>query len=489
MKSYQEVEMAHNNKRFVLSMEAGISSMDDVLKYRRDLKIPYNEGNLIYIGYHLLMGLSLLKDKMIFHSDIKPGNIFLFQINGNWVYKIGDFGASIQCTKPHIKINVIKAGTKGYAIPELESFLNDEKLFDDKSFNIFEADLFSLGKTFKKMMDCGPDLDYSRIKNLIEDMEERKKPLDDILESFEKLLTYAKMPDEKEIELMSRKNLLKNYKQLMNFDKMEDGHFDTKSLYDVMEYCRVLEYYLLLRDFESIKLWRDTTIELFRDLLYRVFKDKKRAEQILQINIDILTASGYDEETYIQGEIDGKAVEQIIKKKDKLLQEICEKCDAIFPPQSLASHFAKYDWCNFYSQMQYNYHLNDIQKKNFQNVLEFNNNSGMSYLLKRMFVLKQCQEFFGFSETEEWVIDFKNKLQKQDGSLEEWIGAPPLDIYFKLQEYFSHLKIHRTKDEYIYFLSEMFNGAISFASTLSFLKRNDNILFPWHYLDPGDDKA
>ena len=75
--------------------------------------------------------------------------------------------------------------------------------------------------------------------------------------------------------------------------------FETKSLFDVMEYSRIFEYFLLLQDFESIENWRKKVKKGFKHLIYTIFSQEyEKANAICKINSKIFKASSCDEKIY-----------------------------------------------------------------------------------------------------------------------------------------------------------------------------------------------
>ena len=486
MRSYQEIEMSSGRKsRWVLSVEAGVCSMRDALIYRE--QSPYTEQNIVCIGYQLLTALNILHQNMIFHSDIKPENIFLFKSEDNeWIYKIGDFGTSIICTEAVIRLEDVRGHTPGYSHPNVfEYFENTIK--NKETVNFIEADLFSMAKTFKDLIRNTSLTECQELEGIIEDMMMTKIPLENILKRMQKLYEqHAKKPDESIVEKMSRINLLKNYKELLQFENNIDTLFDSRSLFDAMEYCRILEYFLLLRDFESLKLWKKATIRLFGELIQRIFiNDEQRGNKVLGINLNILEASFCDEEAYMIGKTNPKEVEKFAKKKEEILKKICEESESIFGTESLASSFTKMNLFSFYEEMQKHYQLDAVQKNKLQSLFQFEVADSGPYKTKRLNILDVCRNFFGFELTEPWVVEFAIKIFQSDPNLENWIGAPPLDYYFKLQECFAEKKIQKTAQECTELLKFLFNGNLLYATIVIFLKSNNYIPFPWFYMNPS----
>lgn len=484
MRSYQEIQMSSGRtNRWVLSMEAGVCSMRDALTYREREKSPYTLQNIIYIAYNLLKALEILHQNMIFHSDIKPENIFLLKSEDNeWTYKIGDFGTSIICTEAVIKLEDVKGHTPGYSHPDVFDYF-EQTIKKKETVNFLEADLFSMSKTLKDLIKNTSLTECKEFEEIIENMTS----LDESLKRMQKLYEqHAKKPDESLVEKMSRANLLKNYRSLLHFENDIENLFETRSLFDAMEYCRILEYFLLLRDFESLRLWKESTIRLFVELYQRIFQnDEERGKQVLGINLDILEASFCDEEAYIIGKTNPKEIEKLFKRKEELLKKICEKSESIFGKESLASSFTKMNLCSFYHDMQKHYQLDAVQNNCFNGLIQFEIADSGPYRAKRLNILDVCRRFFEFEMTEPWVVEFAVKLYQEDPNLENWIEAPPLDDYFKLQDCFADKKILKTPEEMREFLKFLFDGNMLFATIVMFQKSNNYIPFPWFYMNPS----
>ncbi|OMJ66115.1 hypothetical protein SteCoe_37159 [Stentor coeruleus] len=108
----------------------------------------------------IVKGMHALKQKRIWHRDIKPGNVLVFIIGDKRIYKLTDFNISREyevddygCT---VKTKSTKtAFTQKFAAPEILS--NDcKKYFKIKELNFNWSDVFSLGLTILDMIsNCG----------------------------------------------------------------------------------------------------------------------------------------------------------------------------------------------------------------------------------------------------------------------------------------------------------------------------------------------
>lgn len=98
-----------------------------------------NEAQKKQAARDLLQGLKTLKDKHIFHRDIKLDNIFLDQENRA---KIGDFGTAIG---EHTPLQILDRfnGTAAYFSPEKSIAFNNP--YDDHPFDQYACDAWAMG--------------------------------------------------------------------------------------------------------------------------------------------------------------------------------------------------------------------------------------------------------------------------------------------------------------------------------------------------------
>ena len=130
-------------------------------------KSGYMINNFKTIVLGISRGLKIINERGIMHRDIKPDNIFIKIINGNYynpLIKIGDFGCST-----YIKTNnSVPIGSILYTAPEMIKNVR----YDEK------CDLWSLGitlfETYFTYLPYGYDVTANKIMNVIYDEKKFK---------------------------------------------------------------------------------------------------------------------------------------------------------------------------------------------------------------------------------------------------------------------------------------------------------------------------
>ena len=95
-KAINNYELA-NEKKFIIVMEEGKTSLNEVLQLRKNQGKEYTEDEILYILYEIMKTFNEMHELKITHSDIKPDNILLVTSEENsnkFHYKIIDFECS-----------------------------------------------------------------------------------------------------------------------------------------------------------------------------------------------------------------------------------------------------------------------------------------------------------------------------------------------------------------------------------------------------------
>jgi len=124
-------------------MEAALCSLPDLIKFKTAKNIPWFEEELVLLLHDMSHALYNLEELRIAHRDIRPEHII---VTRGGFYKLADFGASLILDAT---TNVIKApasGIIGYLAPEI---IKSEGKCE---YNPFLADIYSLGKTLKRLV-------------------------------------------------------------------------------------------------------------------------------------------------------------------------------------------------------------------------------------------------------------------------------------------------------------------------------------------------
>lgn len=66
----------------------------DLFKYLENKNFKLQEKEVIFILKQILSAVYYLQQYGITHRDLKPENILVKKLNGNYVFKIADFGLS-----------------------------------------------------------------------------------------------------------------------------------------------------------------------------------------------------------------------------------------------------------------------------------------------------------------------------------------------------------------------------------------------------------
>ncbi|CAG9329172.1 unnamed protein product [Blepharisma stoltei] len=166
-------DMGNGKHRFTLVMEGCKESLKDEIKRMKSKGARYSEANVMKFLLDMLNAFKILIDLKIIHRDIKPSNIFVVDGNGENIYKIGDFDASLVSnrsinTTHSTRVGIV--GTEIYMAPEIYKAWEDsrkrrkkekDKRLEELSAALKErrtlADVFSLGLTVLEMLKLDPE--------------------------------------------------------------------------------------------------------------------------------------------------------------------------------------------------------------------------------------------------------------------------------------------------------------------------------------------
>ena len=148
----KQVDKNGNYKFFIIiEMEAGLCTLNDLIKLRMKTSHFYSEKETIYILLNISKALWKAQKNKISHNDVKPHNILFFE---NGVYQIFDFDISIFESDNEILISK-PIGSVYYLSPELKSFFEKyqkEEETLDILYSPFKSDVYSLGILTLKLM-------------------------------------------------------------------------------------------------------------------------------------------------------------------------------------------------------------------------------------------------------------------------------------------------------------------------------------------------
>lgn len=105
---------------------------------------------VVKLGHDILLALDAIHGEHMAHLDIKPGNIMVSQGRGaNRHYKLCDFGLAQYENVASNGSYIVRVGTPNYMAPELW-----HEGLDANSGSLHLCDLFSLGITLYKLLNC-----------------------------------------------------------------------------------------------------------------------------------------------------------------------------------------------------------------------------------------------------------------------------------------------------------------------------------------------
>lgn len=222
-----------NSHEIFIAMERGSCDLTNYIKKNQnDLSFDI----FLQIFADLSCGLMHAHKEKIIHSDIKPGNVLVFEnqnrkdlrnsqnfyvTDENLVFKLTDWGAGCaNSTGKTTRLKTDMAFTISYAAPEL--------LIDEDHVNFEKGDIYSLGMTLLNC--CGIKFkDLRHISSIVKEEKhdrEIKELLDYVSTKYtdkisELLMKMLKFDRHKRIDLGEAIEMVKNIKNLKNVKTLE----------------------------------------------------------------------------------------------------------------------------------------------------------------------------------------------------------------------------------------------------------------------------
>ena len=266
-------------KYYLLLMENGLCSLSDIISGEK----KYTNEETLYVLNHLVSGLALLQKNGIANRDIKPENIILVQNphkEDEFYYKISDFG--IGCCLPmgknQISMQYIYGCTKAYAASLIIEYHMFPLKFENKKYNPFVTDVFSLGMIVLKML-FGKNKKI--IKNKIFEIIDEKSKSDDSKENqilcqlLMKMLVSNELDFidlQKEILKFNDKKIIKPTNELMFYE-----HFlqeKIKKITSFEESNKLYKKYYFLFEQYMKQVWDCKLAKLNLDICYKIITEK-----------------------------------------------------------------------------------------------------------------------------------------------------------------------------------------------------------------------
>ncbi|OMJ95602.1 hypothetical protein SteCoe_1029 [Stentor coeruleus] len=142
---------------YIILEEAPLTLAKNIEKWHsRDLYYRQNhqderESEALSLLKQMLEAIMALRSKNIWHRDIKPDNILVFNEGYRTVYKLTDFDVSRKHKRcdygDTVESHLIQVGTGSYIAPELISGKIYMDKFNVKNINYNKSDVYSLGIT------------------------------------------------------------------------------------------------------------------------------------------------------------------------------------------------------------------------------------------------------------------------------------------------------------------------------------------------------
>ena len=138
----------------IMAMETGVSNLGCTTKNGK----VYTNSEALWIISQLAPIHALLTEQGIVHCDIKPDNVVLVEDKekeGYFIYKLLDFGISVQLSKGEKKFSADKKPsgcTKYYVAPEAFVAFETKNSDPFPEYDAYKADVYSLGVLLLKLI-------------------------------------------------------------------------------------------------------------------------------------------------------------------------------------------------------------------------------------------------------------------------------------------------------------------------------------------------
>jgi len=230
------------NKFAKFTMEYGVADLSIFSEYRREEGLYWTEKELRKLFYQLYSQMKTLRQRRIFHRDIKPHNIIVFC--GDKIVKITDYSHAEILNGTSDVAEVTACGTRAFWTPQME------KAYDSSTgkikTNLWHSDIYSLIQTIEDIVDWMPKERLAEVKNF---MDTLKKIKENILNNLDNM-TDDDVLDESIFSQNDKENLSewkKHNQKLHNFHMIQilamsskaeiDNHIKNLIDYQILPEC------------------------------------------------------------------------------------------------------------------------------------------------------------------------------------------------------------------------------------------------------------